>query len=167
MAKTQKERYIDKVSSITTDLKDKAEKIVELSKKTSAVDTGRLKRSINFVINLQGKFVFTEVFYGQFGDNSDLEENIKKYWPKNEPYDLVWTDDNGNPYETVRKLGSGRTTRQVKLDDKKADQISRAFERYKIGGIKDFLKNLAKKNEAALKNLADGEAKNEGTDKQR
>jgi len=52
-----------------------AREIVEKSKNTAHVDTGRLKRSISYVIDLQGIHTFTEVFYGQFGDNSDLEEN--------------------------------------------------------------------------------------------
>lgn len=138
----RRERYFEKVAGIPDELKDKAKMIVELSKKDARVDTGRLKRSISYVINLQGVFTFTEVFYGQFGENSDLEENIKRYWPKEQPFNLIYTDDNGAPYQVVRKTSSGRASVQSNAT-KATTQKSLG-----INGIKNFLTNYGeKKNE--------------------
>jgi hypothetical protein len=130
-----------------TELRAIARDIVTKSKKAAHVDTGRLKRSISFVVNLQGVITFTEVFYGQFGDNSDLEENINRFWPKSEPFNLIYVDDNGNPYQVVRKTSSGRAN---------VSTATKATTRKSLGidGTKNFLKNY-------------GKAKNEGTDSER
>lgn len=119
------------------DLKSIARDIVQKSKKSAHVDTGRLKRSISYVINLQGIFTFTEVFYGQFGDNSDLEENIKSMWPNGVAFNLIYVDDNGNPYQVVRKTASGRAAVETKA--------TKATTRKSLGieGIKNFLKGFA------------------------
>ncbi|HEY6143096.1 MAG TPA: hypothetical protein VIV55_06635 [Flavobacterium sp.] len=93
-----------------------------------------MKRSISYVIDLQGIPTFTEVFYGQFGDNSDLEENIKSMMPANQAWKLIYTDDNGEPYQIIRKTASGRKaveTRATKATTRK---------NLGIAGIKNFLK---------------------------
>lgn len=126
-------------------LKGRAREIVDKSKAEAHVDTGYLKRSINYVINERGIFEFTSVFYGQFHENSTLEENIKSIWPHDMPYTLIYTDDNGYPYQVVKKTSAGRTS--VSNNTKKAVKNSIG-----IGGIRDFLKRLAdgkKKNESA------------------
>jgi len=116
-----------------------ARDIVQKSKASAHVDTGRLKRSISFVVNLQGVITFTEVFYGQFGDNSDLEENINKMFPIDAPFNLIYVDDNGNPYQVVRRTASGRAAVETKA--------TKATTRKSLGinGIKNFLKNYGKK----------------------
>ena len=121
-----------------SELKTIAREIVQKSKKSAHVDTGRLKRSISYVINLQGIFTFTEVFYGQFGDNSDLEENIKSMWPNGVAFNLIYVDDNGNPYQVVRKTASGRAAVETKA--------TKATTRKSLGidGIKNFLKSYGK-----------------------
>lgn len=127
-----------------------AREIVQKSKASAHVDTGRLKRSISFVVNLQGVITFTEVFYGQFGDNSDLEENIKSMWPNGVAYNLIYVDDNGNPYQVVRKTASGRSAVETKA--------TKATTRKSLGinGIKNFLKSFT-----------NGKAQNEATNSER
>jgi len=118
-----------------SELRTIAREIVAKSKQSAHVDTGRLKRSISFVVNLQGVITFTEVFYGQFGDNSDLEENIKSMFPSGVPYNLIYVDDNGNPYQVVRKTASGRAN---------VSTATKATTRKSLGinGIKNFLKKF-------------------------
>ena len=125
------------------ELRKIAREIVRKSKSTAHVDTGRLKRSISFVVNLQGVVTFTEVFYGQFGENSDLKENIKSMWPNGVAYNLIYTDDDGKPYQVVRRTASGRAAVETKA--------TKATTRKSLGinGIKNFLKNYGKtKNES-------------------
>jgi len=133
-----------------SELRAIAREIVQKSKASARVDTGRLKRSISFVVNLQGVITFTEVFYGQFGDNSDLEENIKSIWPSGVAYNLIYTDDNGNPYQVVRRTSSGRAAVETKA--------TKATTRKSLGinGIKNFLKGFQ-----------NGKAKNKSTDSER
>lgn len=110
--------------------------IVQKSKSTARVDTGYLKRSIGFIIDEQGVPTFTEVFYGQFGDNSDLEENIKSMMPTGIAWKLIYTDESGNPYQVVRKTASGRAaveTKATKATTRKS---------LGIGGIRNFLKGF-------------------------
>lgn len=118
------------------ELRKIAQKIIDKSKAEAHVDTGRLKRSISYVINLKGVFTFTEVFYGQFHENSNLQENIESMWPKGVPFNLIYTDDNGMPYQVVRKTGSGRTA---------VTQATKATTRKSLGinGIKNFLKKIS------------------------
>ena len=132
------------------ELKSIAREIVQKSKSAAHVDTGRLKRSISFVVNLQGVVTFTEVFYGQFGDNSDLEENIKSMWPNGVAYNLIYTDDDGKPYQVVRKTASGRAAVETKA--------TKATTRKSLGinGIKNFLKSFT-----------NGKTQNESTNSER
>lgn len=118
-----------------SEIRSIAERIVKDSKNTAHVDTGYLKRSIYYVIDERGKLEFGEVFYGQFGENSDLEENIKKYLPLDIPYSLIWTDENGMPYEAIRKTASGRI-----ISKKVPPKIAK--KNIAIGGIKNYLKGI-------------------------
>ncbi len=120
------------------ELRKIAREIVQKSKSAAHVDTGRLKMTISYVINREGIFTFTEVFYGQFGENSDLEENIKSMWPNGVAYNLIYTDDDGKPYQVVRKTTSGRAAVETKA--------TKATTRKSLGinGIKNFLKNYGK-----------------------
>lgn len=131
-----------------SELKEIARDIVSKSKKSAHVDTGRLKRSISFVVNLKGVITFTEVFYGQFGENSDLEENIKSMFPSSEPYNLIYTDDNGNPYQVVKRTSGGRAAVETKATK------STTLKSLGINGIKNFLKGFI-----------NGDKKDESTDK--
>ena len=132
------------------ELKSIAREIVQKSKSAAHVDTGRLKRSISFVVNLQGVVTFTEVFYGQFGENSDLDENIKSMWPNGVAYNLIYTDDDGKPYQLVKKTASGRAAVETKA--------TKATTRKSLGinGIKNFLKSFT-----------NGKTQNESTNSER
>ena len=133
-----------------SELRKIAREIVRKSKSAAHVDTGRLKRSISFVVNLQGVVTFTEVFYGQFGENSDLEENIKSMWPNGVSYNLIYTDDDGKPYQVVKRTSSGRAAVETKA--------TKATTRKSLGinGIKNFLKSFT-----------NGKTKNESTNSER
>jgi hypothetical protein len=110
--------------------------IVSKSKASAKVDTGRLKRSISYVIDLQGVPTFTEVFYGQFLENSDLEENIKAMMPSDVAWKLIYTDDNGQPFQVIRATASGRiaTTKATKATTRNS---------LGIAGIRNFLKRIS------------------------
>jgi len=152
--KTKEQEAIDAEFERLKQLRKTASYIIKESKKDAHVDTGRLKRSINYVIALDGVFTFTEVFYGQFHDNSKLEENIKQYWDSNEPFNLIYTDDNGQPYQTVKRYKSGRTSVNVVPNKKAAKAINDTLGRYglkqKIGSVRDFIKRIKEINSGKL-----------------
>ena len=134
-------------SGVPQEYKDIAKAIVKKSKAEAHVDTGRLKRSINWTVNLNGVITFTEAFYGQFHENSNLEENIKEMMPSGVAWSLIYQDDNGNPYQVVRKTASGRAAVETKATKKTTPKT------LGINGIKNFLKGLTGK-----KPPTDGEA---------
>ena len=85
------------------------DKIKNISKEQSRRDTGMLERSIYGVINEKGIAEFGEMYYGQFGTNSRLAENINKYFPKSEPFKLVYMDFDGGEYVAKERTQRGRT----------------------------------------------------------
>lgn len=93
----------EKMQTVSKELKAIAREIVKKSKETARVDTGRLKRSISYVVNLEGIITFTEAHYGQIDGNSQLLENIKCMFPKDEPYNYSVQDDSGNVTMVIRK----------------------------------------------------------------
>jgi hypothetical protein len=124
------------------ELRALSKEIVDKSKASARVDTGLLKRSISYVIDLDGVPTFTEFFYGQFGDNSDLEENINAMMPIGEAWKLIYVDESGQPFQVVRKTASGRAAVET--------NATKATTRKSLGifGIKNFLNKLkgGKKN---------------------
>ena len=120
-----------KMRAVSKDLKTIANEIVKKSKETAKVDTGLLKRSISYVVNLDGIITFTQFHYGELDGNSQLVENIKKMFPENEPY----------IYCTQGKDGSQRVvfTKSIANPDTK--------ESFEAKGIQSFitrLKNMMK-----------------------
>jgi hypothetical protein len=83
----------------TTEIRVIAQKIVNLSKASSNIDTGFLRRSISYTVE-QNIFIFVEVFYGQFGAdrpsgiNSKLEANAKRLMPSGVKWRMRYTDIN-------------------------------------------------------------------------
>lgn len=135
----RRKRYIDSRAGNKAQedvLRGIAREIVRKSKAEAHVDTGLLKRSIRYVINLNGVFTFTEMFYGQFHDNSSLQENIDLLWPDSEPYLIIYQDDKGGPAQIVRKSASGRAS--VTNATQRTTRKSLG-----IAGIKNFLKKLS------------------------
>jgi len=83
-----------------------AQKVVDLSKKTAHVDTGALKRSINYTV-ARGQIVFRQLFYGQYYENSQLIQNAARYM-KGIPYTIEELDEEGNVQKAQYKAASGR-----------------------------------------------------------
>lgn len=131
---------------VPQDIIDISERIEAKSKREARVENGYLKRSIGYVVNRQGVLTFTEVFYGQFG-NSTLAKNIKDMLPRGTAYNLIYTDEEGQPYEVVRKTASGRiaTTTATKATTIKS---------LGLGGIRNFLNKI----KGTAKDEIDGEA---------
>jgi hypothetical protein len=104
-----------------------AERVVQKSKDEANVDTGRLKRSINKKIQ-RGVIVFREYYYGEYGDNSTLEENAKKMMG-DIPYKIERLDESGDIVEGVNRATSGRVLRyeRQKKREKKQEQDIRAL----------------------------------------
>jgi hypothetical protein len=134
----------------TAELKQIINKIRDKSKDEAKVDTGFLKRSIYGIINEKGVAEFGEIFYGQFYENSNLEENINKMFPKNLPYKLVYFDEDGVEYVAKRRTTGGRTIKPE--NPKKGTNIASS-------NIRKFIKGLTdgKETDARTK---DGESNN-------
>jgi hypothetical protein len=77
----------------TTEIRVIAQKIVNLSKASARRYTGFLQRSISYTIE-SNVFIFVEVFYGQFKDNSQLEQNARRLMPRGVKWRMRYTDIN-------------------------------------------------------------------------
>lgn len=86
-----------------------AKSIVDKAKATARVDQGTLKRSIAYTYQ-RGKVTFRQIYYGEYGDNSQLEELARKYMPKGVEYNIVLTKFGGGTFE-VGKTKQGRATK--------------------------------------------------------
>lgn len=87
-----------------------ARKIVDQAKRSSKVDTGALRRSMSFGY-VNGILTFRELYYGQFGENSDLEDLATKMIPRGTPWQMQYTEFGGATYTqkvkpSGRKIGS-------------------------------------------------------------
>lgn len=85
-----------------------AQRVVEKAKSTAHVDTGALKRSINYTV-ARGHIVFRQLFYGQFHDNSKLIQYANSMM-KGIPYTIEELDEEGNVYKKLTKAASGRAS---------------------------------------------------------
>lgn len=85
-----------------------AQRVVDMSKKTAHVDTGALKRSINYTV-ARGQIVFRQLFYGQYHDNSKLIQNAARIM-KGIPYTIEELDEEGNVQKALYKTASGRAS---------------------------------------------------------
>jgi len=90
----------------TKEIRAIAQKIVDISKSTARRDTGFLKRSISYTVE-SNVYIFVEVFYGQFGTNSKLEQNAKRMMPSGVKWRMRYTDIN----RSVLQDGSIQTGR--------------------------------------------------------
>lgn len=79
--------------AVTKEEREKAELVVEESKRTARVDTGRLKSSIHVKVQ-KGILVFRQYYYGIENDNSKLVENAKKMMGDT-PYVIELMSDEG------------------------------------------------------------------------
>ena len=141
------QEYAKTKAGVSKEIKVAIKAIVKKSKSEAHVETTRLQQSIRGVIDYNGVPTFTEMFYGQFYNNSRLEENIKEMMPPGVAWKLIYQDEDGNPYQVVRKTASGRAAVETKATKKTTPRS------LGINGIRNFLKGLTNK-----KPPTDGEA---------
>jgi hypothetical protein len=91
-----------------TEIRAIAQEVVNRAKGTAHVDTGALKRSISYTY-VRDVVIFRELFYGQFGDNSELEKIARKLIPNGVAWKIIYTNFGGDTYE-VGKTRQGRAT---------------------------------------------------------
>ncbi len=89
-----------------------ASNIVQKAKSTARVDQGTLKRSIAFTY-VRGVVTFRQIFYGVYGDNSQLEELAKSYMPNGIPYKIELTEFGGKTVEISRSKTGRRSQRSA------------------------------------------------------
>lgn len=100
-----------------------AQEVVRRAKNTAHVDTGALKRSISYTYVRQ-VVIFRELFYGQFGDNSELEKIARKLIPYGVEWKIIYTNFGGDTYE-VGKTRQGRATQRKVLSAVKRTATNR------------------------------------------
>ena len=111
-----------------------AQEIVNKAKATARVDQGTLKRSIAFTY-VRGLVTFRQIYYGTFGDNSQLEELARKYMPSGIAYKVVLTELGGDTYESG-KTKQGRATQRV---------VKKAISRSTSKNVKRLITAIKKK----------------------
>jgi hypothetical protein len=89
-----------------------ASNIVQKAKATARVDQGTLKRSIAFTY-VKGVVTFRQIFYGVYGENSQLEELAKKYMPAGVPYKIELTEFGGKTVEISRSKTGRRSQKSA------------------------------------------------------
>lgn len=87
-----------------------AKTIVDKAKRTAKVDQGSLKRSIAYTY-VRNEVIFRELYYGQWNDNSQLEEYATQLMPNGVKWKIIYTILGGDTYE-VSKTRQGRTTQK-------------------------------------------------------
>jgi hypothetical protein len=87
---------------VTKEEHEKAELVVEESKRTARVETGALKRSIHVTVK-KGVLVFRQYFYGIEDGNSKLVENAKKTMGDT-PYIIELVDEDGRVQHTISEI---------------------------------------------------------------
>lgn len=75
-----------------------ASEVVRRAKATARVDQGTLKRSIAFTY-VGGVVTFRQIFYGVYGDNSQLEKIARQLMPNGVAYKIELTEFGGKTKE--------------------------------------------------------------------
>lgn len=109
--------------AVTESEESLAQRVVDMSKKTAHVDTGALKRSINYTV-ARGQIVFRQLFYGQYYENSQLIENAQRIM-KGVPYIIEELDEEGNVQKSLRKAASGRASTSPEIKPRAGKNASR------------------------------------------
>lgn len=89
-----------------------ASNIVQKAKATARVDQGTLKRSIAYTY-VRGLVTFRQIFYGVYGENSQLEELARKYMPAGVPYKIELTEFGGKTVEISRSKTGRRSQKSA------------------------------------------------------
>jgi len=90
-----------------------AQSIVTKAKATARVEQGTLKRSIAFTY-IKGEVIFRQIYWGQYGDNSQLEKLASQFMPRGVPYKIILTELGGGTFEKGRTK-QGRATQKKAL----------------------------------------------------
>ena len=78
-----------------------ANTVVQRAKETARVDQGTLKRSIAYTY-VKDVVTFRQIYYGQYGDNSQLEKIARDLMPNGIEYRIIFTDFGGGTVEVTR-----------------------------------------------------------------
>lgn len=90
-----------------------AQGIVNKAKATAHYDQGSLFRSIAFTY-VRGEVIFRQLFYGQWNDNSKLEEIASREMPNGVPWKIIYTKLGGGTYEVGRtKMGRKKQSSSI------------------------------------------------------
>jgi len=92
----------------TKEIRAIAQKVVDLSKSSARVDTGFLRRSISYTVE-KDVYIFVQVFYGEFKNNSKLESNARRLMPGGVKWRIRYTDVNRRILEEG-KINTGRNS---------------------------------------------------------
>jgi hypothetical protein len=92
----------------TKEIRAIAQKVVDISKGSARVDTGFLRRSISYTVE-KDVYVFVQVFYGEFKNNSKLEANARRLMPSGVKWRIRYTDVNRRILEEG-KINTGRNS---------------------------------------------------------
>lgn len=90
-----------------------AQSIVTKAKATARVEQGTLKRSIAFTY-IKGEVIFRQIYWGQYGDNSQLEKLARQFMPTGVPYRIILTELGGKTFEKG-KTKQGRASQKTSL----------------------------------------------------
>lgn len=90
-----------------------ASTVVQRAKATARVDQGTLKRSIAYTY-VRGVVTFRQIYYGEYGDNSKLEEIAAQLMPYGVEYKIELTDFGGSRVE-ISRTKSGRRKQSTVL----------------------------------------------------
>ena len=91
-----------------------ASTVVQRAKATARVDQGTLKRSIAYTY-VRGVVTFRQIYYGEYGDNSKLEEIARELMPNGVEYRIELTDFGGGRVE-ISRTKSGRRKQSTILE---------------------------------------------------
>jgi len=95
------------------EVREIAQSIVTKAKATARVDQGTLKRSIAFTY-IKGEVIFRQIYWGQYGDNSQLEKLASQFMPYGIPYRIILTELGGGTFEKG-KTKQGRSSQKKSL----------------------------------------------------
>jgi hypothetical protein len=89
-----------------------AANVVSRAKATARVDQGTLRRSIAYTY-VRGVVTFRQIYYGDYGTNSQLEKLARELMPYGVEYRIELTDFGGGTVEISRTKSGRKSIRNV------------------------------------------------------
>jgi len=89
-----------------------AANVVSRAKATARVDQGTLRRSIAYTY-VRGVVTFRQIYYGDYGTNSQLEKLARELMPYGVQYKIELTDFGGGTVEISRTKSGRKSIRNV------------------------------------------------------